>query len=224
MRKVEFASAGPHPNLHSNSILIAVKCTKIYWLYTFLRVKKLFWSFASRPKPSIAIGALVRSHPINSLLIATAHNCSTVFASWRQCARPFNGPMYTISWANQLIIQNGSLINTSVFFFTATVARSIYVKLTLPRILPNLPLSVGGMDPHLIHGFLSHLTRPPPHTTSRSPQPFFHNTCSLPTDRPTDRPTERRRNTIYINTRTLTLQSDVRGLIKITIDEKFTQV
>jgi len=69
-----------------------------------------------------------------------------------------------------------------------TAARGRYTLYFTPPIPSKLPLLMGELDPHLIHGSLD----PPESTTqraSRSVQPFMQGSRSWQTDRPTDHAT-----------------------------------
>ena len=121
-------------------------------------------------------------------LIAAAHNSLNVFATWRQYARPsntrFRGPA-------PVSTPNGSSICLGVFARSMPYSPYAYTcALRRPILHPSkTPLPVGGsgsVNPHSIYGSLDPPV-PQLKTVSRSNQPFFHSTRSLPTVRRTER-------------------------------------
>jgi len=79
--------------------------------------------------------------------IAVAHNRSTVFARWRQCARPHHTTFL------------GSMHSTH--HFKRQLYRFIGFARVAPPIFPNICPFLWGSGPHLIYSFLGQPDRPP---------------------------------------------------------------
>ena len=119
-------------------------------------------------------------------LVAAAHNRSTVFARWRQCARQSNTPFLEFHTTYRPKRQ----LDRFCRFCTVETTSFIPIRYTASPISPkHLPLLVGDLDP-IQKRLLSGQPDPPPQSASRFSQPFFFwNLRSLPTDGQKNRPT-----------------------------------
>jgi len=131
------------------------------------------------------------SPPLVDPLVATTNGRSTVFARWRlSCLSNIRDlgliPLTTYHLKRQLD-------RFSRFCRTVPMRRPNAVQPHFPQSLPIF----GKLDPYVIRSSLGTLDLPL-QTTSRSSQPFFHNTRSLlPTKGDIDRQIGHRRNILW---------------------------
>ena len=121
-------------------------------------------------------------------LTAVAHNRSTVFFRWRQCARPSNTRFL---WPTPLTIHNCSSIGSVVFALPMShSASTLHYAALFPHKFAPLPVRRSGFIPvkYMLPWDLGS-PNPPGHHPKRHHDRvvrFFRNTRSLPTDERTD--------------------------------------
>jgi len=105
--------------------------------FTFIGTRK---NRTGLPK---VMGIRPRRHPCGSPLIAAAErNRSTVFARWRQCARPSKT---RFARPTPLTNPNGSSIGSAVFFSVWPMLHSSYTLRCADPFPPNLSVTVEGI-------------------------------------------------------------------------------
>jgi len=132
-------------------------------------------------------------------LVAAAHNRSTVFARWRQCARQSNTPFLEFHTTYRPKRQ----LDRFCRFCTVETTSFIPIRYTASPISPkHLPLLVGDLDP-IQKRLLSGQPDPPPQSASRFSQPFFFLEFTVVangrTKKQTDTHTERTGNSVDKN-------------------------